>query len=55
MISGLKKDLPKAKSEGRREYGFDSLPNSKMYETKFDRKKKRREFLEDYIDYWGKY
>ena len=51
MISILKKELHKAKSEACREYGFNSIPSSKLYETGLDLKKKIIYLSEYYIDY----
>ena len=49
-ISSLKKELPKAKADSCREYGFSSIPNSKLYETSLELKKKTIELPENYID-----
>ena len=52
MISSLKKELPKAKSDACGEYDFASIPNSELYKTRLDGKKKRRDSPEDYIGDW---
>ena len=54
MISIFKKEIHKAKAEACREYGFNSIPSSKLYETSLDLKKKIRYLSEYYIDYQKK-
>ena len=50
MISSLKKEIPKDKYQACREYNFDSIPNSKLYDIRSDHKKKSIDLYEDYID-----